>query len=492
MGARGTKVEVDFFKESSLVNESPKPDPDVDLPSGNTDVKPDPESKSKAVQPDPEPKTKARKSQRGKKPGSAASQSQQNETDSQCQQSIANDLPEPSQTEDAASEAEVDADPTVDDSSVSEKPKAEKPTPNGFKYPIGSHVYTEYRQILYSATILKTRRKKRAAAEYLVHYGGYKKSSNRWVKEKELHDVDDATTQRYEEQRLIPADILCEAEQSTDVGVPSSRRRNKSNASDNGSVPNSVDSSIQSRKPAADLSRPRPPRRARSDTSDTGQPVLDPIFDSIQPGVAFLVGSMVFVQWSGSLYLAKMLKKRYFGEHTEYFISYDGFDQKHDAWVSIRNIYEVNPPTKRAFKFINAASSGNGEGDKPKSKAPPVSQTRRETRKRKEEVTEVASTRSGSTKRDNPPAAKRTSTIDMEGVEAGVEFLPGSTVFAEYNGGLTHAKMLKKRGRGEFMEYYISYDVTKKKKEEAWVSTNLIYEINPQTKRMFRKFSLQK
>ena len=79
----------------------------------------------------------------------------------------------------------------------------------------------------------------------------------------------------------------------------------------------------------------------------------------------------------------------------------------------------------------------------------------------------------------------------MLSIESGVEFLPGSTLFAEYKGGLCLATMLKKRGKGEYMEYYIQYNGLKKA-EEAWVSTALVYEINPQTKRMFRQLSVTK
>ena len=76
----------------------------------------------------------------------------------------------------------------------------------------------------------------------------------------------------------------------------------------------------------------------------------------------------------------------------------------------------------------------------------------------------------------------------MQGIESGVEFLPGSTIFAEYKGGLCLAKMIKKRGKGDYMEYYIQY-MGLKKTEEAWMSVGLLYEINPQTKRMFRVYS---
>jgi hypothetical protein len=92
-----------------------------------------------------------------------------------------------------------------------------------FKYSEGDHVYVEYRHILYSSTILKCRTK-RSTSEYLVHYEGYKKSSNTWVKECVLHDVNVATTQRFEEQRLTQTDVLNQSEQSSDVKEVTNRR----------------------------------------------------------------------------------------------------------------------------------------------------------------------------------------------------------------------------------------------------------------------------
>merc|ERR1712085_226435 len=56
------------------------------------------------------------------------------------------------------------------------------------------------------------------------------------------------------------------------------------------------------------------------------------------------------------------------------------------------------------------------------------------------------------------------STLDMQGIDPGVEFLPGSTLFAEYEGSLCLAKMLKKRGKGDCIEYLLQYKLEKKKK----------------------------
>ncbi|KAL7554908.1 hypothetical protein ACHAWF_018458 [Thalassiosira exigua] len=335
---------------------------------------------------------------------------------------------------------------------------ASEPT-SEFKFSVGAHVYVEYRQIFYSSTILKTRRK-RSVTEYLVHYEGYKKSSNRWVKDNALHEVNATTTQRFEEQRLIPADILCESEASSEFSMTTRRKKAKEGSSE----------LLHHHNAESGAQKKPPPRRMRSDVSEMSQSALD----NVEPGVDFLPGSMVFVEWSGALYLAKMLKKRYSGSRMEYLISYDGFNSNHDAWMSIRKIYEVNPQTKRVFKRINSEICGASD-EKPKRRVPPVSR-RRETRKKAQDYDDSDMGQS---------SARKQSTVDMQGIEPGVEFLPGSTLFAEYKGGLCLAKMLKKRGRGDYMEYFVQFNGLKKS-EEAWVSTALLYEINPQTKRMFR------
>jgi hypothetical protein len=347
-----------------------------------------------------------------------------------------------------------------------------------YKYSEGGHVYVEYRNILYSSTILKSR-KKRSTSEYLVHYEGYKKSSNTWVKESALHEVNAATTQRFEVQRLIHCDSFNQSNQASDFQEVTKRRA----ASDSDPPPSDSSShSVALKKP--------PPRRTRSDASDLTLGTLD-------SGVAFLAGSMVFVEWTGALYLAKMLKKRYSGEHMEYLISYDGYKSNHDAWVSVQKIYEVNPQTKRVFKKLcsDLAASNAGKQKRPSPPGP----KQRETRRKSDEVEDEASARGNG--KSTPSLTRvlsqssRTSTSSinthMQGIETGVEFLPGSTLFAVYKDGLCLAKMLKKRGKGEYTEYLVQYNGLKKV-EEAWVSTGLVYEINPQTKRMFRKLSVTK
>jgi len=269
------------------------------------------------------------------------------------------------------------------------------------------------------------------------------------------------------------------------------------------------DASDTSRSAAS--SKPRVPRRLRSDASNASQSMASSkprvphkacfdvsytvsrfALESIEPGVDFLVGSGVFVECIGALYLAKMLKKRFSGDRMEYFVSFDGFKSIHDGWVSIRNIYEINPQTKRAFKFINSVFFSKSDNDKARKRAPPdaLKSKRRETRRRKKDDAENSQTRSGDT-RSAQPAVCSARTFEMQDVRSGVNFLPGSTIFAEYKGGLCLAKMVKKRGRGEFMEYFIQY-VGLKTTEKAWVTTALLYEINPQTKRMFRVLGVKK
>eukprot|EP00577_Skeletonema_sp_RCC1716_P003871 CAMPEP_0113438040 /NCGR_PEP_ID=MMETSP0013_2-20120614/37741_1 /TAXON_ID=2843 ORGANISM="Skeletonema costatum, Strain 1716" /NCGR_SAMPLE_ID=MMETSP0013_2 /ASSEMBLY_ACC=CAM_ASM_000158 /LENGTH=1458 /DNA_ID=CAMNT_0000328743 /DNA_START=208 /DNA_END=4584 /DNA_ORIENTATION=+ /assembly_acc=CAM_ASM_000158 len=370
-------------------------------------------------------------------------------------------------------------------SSVGAKPKQVSGSSEKFKHPIGGCVYVEYgrSKVFYHSTIVNAR-KKRSACEYLVHYDGYKKSANRWVKESALHEVNSDTTRRFEEQRNVPDEILYE-----DAPVERSTRGRKAGDQD------------------------RPPQRARRMRSDVSELSNESVLGNIEPGVAFLQGSVVFTEWKGVLFLAKMVKKRYSGDRTEYLVSYDGYSSKYDAWVSIHKIYEVNPQTKRAFKRLKAGQDPPGgkrkdtrkqeedddnDEDVDENTVESAPKKRVYRKKSTEESSTTGSlTRRGSRKRKDDSSeatarsstrASRTSTLDMQGIESGVDFLPGSTIFAEYKGGLCLAKMIKKRGKGDYMEYYIQY-MGLKKTEEAWMSVGLLYEINPQTKRMFRVYS---
>jgi hypothetical protein len=374
------------------------------------------------------------------------------------------------------------------------------------KFPIGTHVYVEYRRIFYSSTVLQTRRK-RKLIEYLVHYEGYKKSSDRWVKESSLHDVTPETTRRFEEQRLTSSSIALQPDLSGPADSTMTTR-GKSNVYDDQSHHHFT-------------RQKKPPSRSRSDTSDITQ------LGDIESGVAFLPGSVVFVELSGALYLAKMVKKRFSGERTEYLLSYDGYDSDYDAWNSIHNIYEVNPQTKRVFNRMNADIKSGikpKRSDPPKNKperkkrdststqsnpsvpmevvepkaekeiftSPPLPR-RRGTRKKQDDEDSISVSDQASKQSSAVVAAAATRTssppIDMQGIPPGVEFLPGSTLFAQRRGCLCLAKMLKKRGKGEFMEYFVQFNDGTDDNESMWLSTALVYEINPQTKRMFRQLS---
>ncbi|KAL7495054.1 hypothetical protein ACHAWT_003641 [Skeletonema menzelii] len=372
-------------------------------------------------------------------------------------------------------------------SSIVAKQKKMSGSLEKFKHPIGGRVYVEYgrSKIFYHSTIVNAR-KKRSVCEYLVHYDGYKKSANRWVKESALHEVNSDTTRRFEEQRNVPnenlpGEILYEDE-------PAER-------------------STRGRKAGVQDKHPPRAKRMRSDVSELSN---ESVLGNIEPGVAFLQGSVVFADWKGVLYLAKMLKKRYSGDRTEYLLSYDGYSSKYDAWVSIHKIYEINPQTKRAFKKLKVGQDPPGgrrkgtrkeeEDDEDDDETTVESAPKKRVYRKKstEESTITSSpTRRGSRKRKDDSSevtarsstrSSRASTLDMQGIEAGVDFLPGSTIFAEYKGGLCLAKMIKKRGKGDYMEYYIQY-MGLKKTEETWMSVGLLYEINPQTKRMFRVHS---
>jgi hypothetical protein len=296
------------------------------------------------------------------------------------------------------------------------------------------------------------------------------------VKEATLHEVNAKTTKRFEAQRITTADKLPESEQhqSSSESCKAPRKRK-------GFVVDTESTSLDN-QPALPKKPPTP--KLRSDETDS-------VLKSIKSGVDFLVGSMVFVEWTGALFLAKMLKKRYTGDHAEYLISYDGYNSNHDAWVSIHKIYEVNPQTKRVYKKLNIDMSV--DGDKQKKKPGPLPE-RRETRKKAQD--DDGAVREDEANSQSPShilsrTTAKSLSSDMKGIDSGVEFLPGSTIFAEYKGGLCLAKMMKKRGKGEYTEYLVEYNGLSKS-VEAWVSTALIYEINPQTKRMFRELSVTK
>eukprot|EP00984_Skeletonema_dohrnii_P013522 scaffold5596_cov132-Skeletonema_dohrnii-CCMP3373.AAC.2 len=83
------------------------------------------------------------------------------------------------------------------------------------------------------------------------------------------------------------------------------------------------------------------------------------------------------------------------------------------------------------------------------------------------------------------------STLDiMKGIEPGVDFLPGATLLAKYKGGLSRAQMIKKRGKGHDLEYYIQYIGLEQTEKACWVSVGQLYEIDTQTKKLFRQYGI--
>jgi hypothetical protein len=108
---------------------------------------------------------------------------------------------EPSNPREASSqERQADERMGVYDSGDAEQELTVNETESEFRYPLGSHVYVEYRRIFYSAKVVK-RRRHSSGLNYLVHYEGFKKSSDTWVKESLIHVVNTATMNCFEEQR---------------------------------------------------------------------------------------------------------------------------------------------------------------------------------------------------------------------------------------------------------------------------------------------------
>ncbi len=105
---------------------------------------------------------------------------------------------EPSDPREAS--ARADEGIGVYDSGDAEHELTVNETETEFRYPLESHVYVEYRRIFYFSKVVKTRRHI-SGLDYFVHYEGFKKSLDTWVKERSIHEVNTATTNCFEEQR---------------------------------------------------------------------------------------------------------------------------------------------------------------------------------------------------------------------------------------------------------------------------------------------------
>jgi len=319
-------------------------------------------------------------------------------------------------------------------------------------FPLGSDVYVEYRAILYSATVRNVRFKG-SKVEYLVHYDGYKKTSDKWVEESTLSEINCRTTRRFKKLRTNP----------TEKNRPPALKKK-----DEGDADEKIkESTLNLRKTRSKIGE-----GTHDKASNTS--VLD--MEGINSGVEFLPGSCIFVNWKNSLHLSKMLKRRKRGKITEYFVHYDGYSTDDEAWVPLSVVYEVNPQTKRIFEKTSDTRKSSHQFTS-------SSRTRGAASRQVGTSTSISSETNSKCKNRKMTFAQ---TVDLFRIYSGVEFLPGSMIFAERKNKLHLAKMIKRRGRGDNMEYYIHYDGSKEH-TDTWKSILLVYEINPQTKRMFNQ-----
>lgn len=357
-----------------------------------------------------------------------------------------------------------------------------------FAYQKGDMVYVDYKNVLYHASIQRTKINRKGVQEYLVHYDGFKKTSDRWVKADSLFDINEESTERYNMQRGKEI-VNSKANKLPSLSV--SKRKNHIDAEGHQEITPTTSS-------------------------------LD--MGNNEPGVDFLPGSCVFVVRDNALYLAKMLKRRGKAPDMDYLIHYDGSSDNYDSWVSINSIYEINPRTRRIYERTSdkrdqlndgdEEDESDEESDTEDDKAFDDSPRRHTARSKKASTKSIESDEFSKARKSSPkksdtnqktsPAPKKSGgnrgknqnekvpkLFDMTGIEAGVEFLPGSTVFVVWKDALYLGKMLKKRGKGSDMEYFVHYDGFRKN-SDAWVSASMIYEINPQTKRAFNKQNKQK
>ena len=321
-------------------------------------------------------------------------------------------------------------------------------------FPLGADVYVEYRSILYSATV-RNCRLKGSKVEYLVHYDGYKKTSDKWVEESTLSEINCRTTRRFKKLRTNP----------TEKNRPPALKKKEEGDAD-------ADEKIKDSTLSLRKTRSKIGEGIHDRVSNTS--VLD--MEGFNSGVEFLPGSCIFVNWKNSLHLSKMLKRRKRGKITEYFVHYDGYSTDDEAWVPLSVVYEVNPQTKKIFEKTS-------DTRKLTHQFTPSSRTRGAASRQVGTSTSISSETNSKCKNRKISFAQ---TVDLFRIYSGVEFLPGSMIFAERKNKLHLAKMIKRRGRGDNMEYYIHYDGSKEH-TDTWKSILLVYEINPQTKRMFNQ-----
>ena len=353
--------------------------------------------------------------------------------------------------------------------------KEEPPAP---EFENGSEHYVEYRKVLYVGTVRKSRFHKKGFHEYLVHYDGFKKTADRWVKVGALSEINDESTLHFNNQRI---------QTTSDVKKTRSTRQSSANETELG------------------------PRRSRGNValrkSDSSIDSLSLDMSEHDSGVEFLPGSCVFVVRKDALYLAKMMKRQKVGDGMNYLVHFDSSTSDHDTWVPLSTVYEINPKTRRIFDRTEERRENMNEEEEEedpeesveetKVPAEAVSPTRTLSRRTSRKPSKYGQDNDGEDKdtiKKHQKTKKSTKPdhitfprpADMTDIDSGCDFLPGSTIFVIWKNGLYLAKMLKRRGRGEHMEYLVHYDGFRQN-QDAWVSVSLVYEINPQTKRAFSK-----
>ena len=360
------------------------------------------------------------------------------------------------------------------------------------KFPVGEQIYVQWRRVLYLATVVKTRYNRKGNSEYFIHYDGFKKTSDKWVKEDAIFEINEENSKRFEEQRS-----------DSPVSDSLSSKKSKSSRKSSGN--------LSTRSSAAESTSRRSRKRNDLSTNNSeDNSTLD--MSQFDSGVEFLPGSCVFVVRKDALYLSKMVKRKKIGRSMEYLVHFDGSSTIHDTWVPLSSIYEINPRTRRVFDSTadqREDLSEDDEGEEREKKEKIEVQTRRSNNNdtsptrsssrssRKpakfseidnddEEQEEKVTKKTVKSKSKKPKVLPNVQPVDLSGIDAGCDFLPGSTIFVEWKNGFYLAKMLKKRGRRENMEYFVHYDGFRQS-QDAWVSISSVYEINPQTKRAFNK-----
>jgi len=181
---------------------------------------------------------------------------------------------------------------------------------SGVAFLPGSGVYATWKNSLLRAKMLN-RRKNRNETEYLLQFGE-SSESDAWLPLSMIYEISPQAKRIFERTKnKIKPDGL------------------SSSASSGNKKDTKSEKSSEKQKP-----------KSTQVNRNIGVP----------SGVDFQSGSALYVEWKNILYHAKMLKQKTIkGNHTKYFVHYDGFRKSSDAWVSISKVYEINSQTRRIF-----------------------------------------------------------------------------------------------------------------------------------------------